>query len=485
MSRSQSKWTRALFAASLLTGSTFAQDQPKFDPTSNFEIIPVQAPATPQPATPQPRPTPAPPRTPTAPPPQITPPATPRTGPIRTPATTGSNLGLNLSASGTSARPIELPTMYGDMGGLFGFSPYTVATLPTGQRVTVLPGQLARFPAGTSFNRSINGFGVVTTSPIVPLPDVPLPPGFREKLGQREIAVNTTLPSGTQSSTDILVAGQAPQAHAGGLPVNTARGAFKIGENESPRPTDRIYLSYNYFYDVNPSLSVPGLAITNIHRQTLGFEKTFLDGDASIGLRLPLLQLSGPTEIDRSTVGDLSVVLKFAWINNPFEVTEDGFLRGGEVLSSGLVITTPTGGGASFSSQDPVIHPTVIQPWVGGIGLYGRTFAQFFSSVAVPTDSRDTTYIFNSVQLGYQLYRNPGDRFVRSITPILELHVNTPLNNRCLTDLPIGGLDVVGITGGVTVGLGSRSFLNIGTNTPVTGPRPYGIEGMIHLNVLY
>ena len=52
--------------------------------------------------------------------------------------------------------------------------------------------------------RSIVG----TTSPIVPLPDVPLPPGFREKLGQREIAVNTTLPSGTQSSTDILVAGQ-------------------------------------------------------------------------------------------------------------------------------------------------------------------------------------------------------------------------------------------------------------------------------------
>ena len=59
---------------------------------------------------------------------------------------------------------------------------------------------------------------------IKPLPNVPLPPRFREKLGQRETVVGTRLTSGSSSATDILVSGQDPQSHAGGLPVNTLRG---------------------------------------------------------------------------------------------------------------------------------------------------------------------------------------------------------------------------------------------------------------------
>lgn len=478
MPRKISKWTHALLASASLGGLTAAQEPLPVGP--GFEIIPAQAPATPVP-----RPAQETPATPAAPPPRITTPATPRPGPIRTPATTATGSPLDLRSSGTAARPVELPTMYGDMGGLFGFSPYTTAILPSGQRTTLQPGQLARLPAGTTFNRDINGFAVVRTQPIVPLPDVPLPPGFREKLGQRETVTSTRLSSGTASATEILVAGQDPQSHAGGLPVNTVRGAFKIAENESPRPTDRVYVTYNFFNDVNMALRVPGLPVANVHRQTFGVEKTFLDGDASIGLRLPLLQLTGPDDIARSTVGDLSVILKFAWINNPLEIAPDGSFLGGEVLSTGLVVTAPTGGGAAFSSQHPEIHPTVIQPFVGGIGTFGRAYGQFFTSLAVPTDSRDTTYFFNSVQLGYQLFRNPDARFVRSVTPLVELHINTPLDNRGLNKLPIGAYDVIGFTGGATIGLGSRSFLNIGSNVPVTGPRPYAMEAMAHFNLNY
>lgn len=179
------------------------------------------------------------------------------------------------------------------------------------------------------------------------------------------------------------------------------------------------------------------------------------------------------------------MILKFALINNPLDIAPDGSLLGGEVLSTGVVVTVPTGGAAAFSAQQPEIHPTVIQPFIGGIGTFGRTYAQFFTSLAVPTDDRDTTYFFNSVQLGYQLYRNPDARFVRSVTPLVEMQVSSPLNNRGLYKLPIGASDVVGFTGGATLGLGSRSFLNIGSNVPVTGPRPYAMEAMFHLNVLY
>lgn len=473
----QSRYLRSLLASFALGVSVIAQEPVGVEFP---EIVPVQSPATPIPRPMQGAPT-----TPSSPPPQITSPATPRTGPIRTPATTNSGFNLGLAASGTAARPVELPTMYGDFGGLFGFSPYTVATTANGQRITILPGQVVRLPAGTTFNRDINGFAVVTTPPIVPLPDVDFPPGYREKLGQRETITSTRLTSGTVSATDILVEGQDPRSHTGGLPVNALRGAFKIGENESPRPTDRVYITYNFFNDVNLALRVPGLPVTNIHRQTFGVEKTFLDGDASIGLRLPLLQITGARDLERSTVGDLSAILKLALINNPIEVGADGRLSGGEVLSTGLVVTVPTGGAAAFSSQEPKIHPTVLQPFIGGIGIRDRVYGQFFTSLAVPTDSRDTVFLFNSLQAGYMLYRNTDARILRSVTPVMELQVNTPLNNRGLHRLPIGQTDIVGFTGGATLGLGSRSFLNIGANVPITGPRPYAMEAMVQLNVNY
>jgi hypothetical protein len=445
-----------------------------------FSIQQVQATPAPalQPApAPAPRPAPAPaPFTPTT-------PGTP--GAVRSPVSTAAPQ-LNLTSSGTSARPVELPNLYGDFQQFGTYSPFLQAITPTGQTVTVLPGQSQRFPAGTVFNQAVSGFNVLTTQPNVPFPDVPLPPGFREKLGQRETVVPGSLTRGSASTTDILVNGPEPRGNAGGLPVPVVRGAYKISENEGPRPVDRVYVSYNFFHDINPSLSVPGLPIINVHRQTFGIEKTFLDGDASIGLRLPLIQITGPSNLDRATVGDLSVILKFALINNPFQPTSDGSLLGGEVLSTGIVITAPTGGAAAFTAQDPIIHPTLIQPFIGGIKTFRNSYFQFISSIAVPTDSRDTTYMFNTMQYGYLLYRNPtGDRIVNSITPIAELHVNTPFNNRPFNRLPIGATDIISTTVGASLGIGSRSSLNVGTNVPISGPRPYTIESIIQLNVRF
>jgi hypothetical protein len=368
-------------------------------------VVPVQG--VPGPISPAPRPQTAPPATPATP---RTLPTTPGTArPPRVPATTQSVPPLGLASAGTSARPVELPTMYGD------FQQF---------------GSLSRGTASL------------------------------------------------QSRFD----------NSGRLPVPVIRGAYKISENEGPRPVDRAYLTYNFFYDVNPTQrqQIAGLPITNVHRETFGIEKAFLDGDASIGLRLPLLQLTGPTALDRATVGDLSVILKYALINEPFEPTADGTLQGGRVLSAGLVVTAPTGGAAAFTVQDPVIHPTLLQPFVGGIATYRRGYAQFISSIAVPTDDRDTTYMFNSLQVGYRLLVDASEsRFVRSVTPIAELHVNTPFNNRDPAKLPIGASDIVSFTLGTSYGLGARSSLNLGVNVPVTGPRVYALETLVQLNVRY
>jgi hypothetical protein len=397
----------------------------------------------------------------------------------------GSGAGFTAAGAGSIARGGDLPNVYGDQG-LFGsqFSPFLLASVG-GQLQAIAPGQVVRLPAGTVLNRSVNAFAITRTSPSVPVPEVPLPSGFEEKLGAREVVASTPsrLAAGTSSSTDILVEGGELIAHKGGLPVNAVRGAFRIGENESPRPTDRIYVAYNYFHDVNQGIRVAGQERLDIHRQTLGVEKTFLNGDASIGLRLPFLQLLGPTNVDRQTVGDLTMILKFALINNPIQDVGASGLLGGEVLSTGLVVTAPTGGSATFSADDPKVHPAVIQPFVGAIMPMGRWYWQTFQSFAFPTDSRDTTFYLGSFQAGYLLYRDTtGTRTVRAITPVAELHINTPLNNRGILRLPIGQADVVSLTTGLSVGLGSRSMLNTGVNVPLTGPKPYAVEAMVHLN---
>ncbi len=340
-------------------------------------------------------------------------PATPTPGATRVLAGPAAP-SFNLASAGTSARPVELPNMYGDF---------------------------------------------------------------------QELA---SLARGTASNIGVLL-NESSRQPSGRLPVPVIRGAYKISENEAPRPVDRVYLTYHFFYDVNPGQRQQlDLPITNVHRQTFGLEKTFLDGDASIGLRLPLLQLTGPTALDRATVGDLSIILKYAFINEPLDVAADGSLLGGRVLSAGLVVTAPTGGAAAFTVQDPIVHPTLLQPFVGGTRTFGRAYGQFISSIAVPTDDRDTTYMFNSVQVGY-LLRNDvtGARFVRSVAPIAELHVNVPFNNRDINKFPVGATDIVSFTAGTSFGLGSRSCLNIGVNAPVTGPRVYALETLLHLNVRY
>ena len=371
----------------------------------------------------------------------------------------------------------SLPPVYGDLQ-LFGmYTPYLYATPPGGTPQLVRPGQVATFPLGTTFNDPTIQTQIVrvqtgTTTIAVPVTGtVNAPP------------TTVTIPHYTNM---VQVVGPGPQPNSGGIPVNIVRGAFVIYENESPRPQDRLYVDYNYFSNVNPTLLVPGLPTANVNRWTFGAEKTFLDGNASVELRLPLLETSGLGLTDSQGLGDVSVVLKYAFIND-YIANADGSISPGNALSGGLVITAPTGGAIAYSAQDPLIHSTMIQPWIGGTLVRGNAFLQGFSSIAIATDARDTTYFFNSVQLGYLLYQAPpcSSLLLTSFTPVIEAHVITPLNNRGLDNYPVGAVDQVSFTAGGTFGLGRRAWLNLGVNAPVTGPKPYNIEALAQLNFSY
>ena len=112
------------------------------------------------------------------------------------------------------------------------------------------------------------------------------------------------------------------------------------------------------------------------------FEKTFFEGNASFGMRLPFLQLDGVQGgIDDNQIGDLTFILKWAFLNN---------LETGSLMSGGLVVTAPTGDDF-IGINGEVIHSTLIQPFLGYIWNRESFFVHGFTSVVIPTDSEDVT----------------------------------------------------------------------------------------------
>jgi hypothetical protein len=267
----------------------------------------------------------------------------------------------------------------------------------------------------------------------------------------------------------------------------SARG-FKISENQSPRPQDRVFASFSYYADINGAVNrALGGFITNmtVYRELFGVEKTFLDGDASLGLRMPVdtLVVRSPFQGIGGTstaVGNVTVFGKYIlWADDETN----------SLISGGMSITSPTGP-ARFADS-PAAFPlrdVQLQPFLGYIFNLGDFFIQGFTAIDVPTDDRDVTLYYNDFGLGYYLFRSDEPTsFVNAVVPTFEVHVNTPLNHRGALNPndPFGSADIVNLTYGANVLMGGRALLSVGVVTPVTGPRPFDYEFLALLNIYF
>jgi hypothetical protein len=249
----------------------------------------------------------------------------------------------------------------------------------------------------------------------------------------------------------------------------------KIADNASPAPLDRVYAGYNFYNN----LGATGTSNINGHIETIGFEKTLLDGNASFGMRLPFTQLVA-RGFNSSTVGDLTLSGKYALINDR---------QTGNTLSTGLSITVPTGPSVTLPSGAS-INPVFLQPFVGVLYNSGDAFVHGFSSILVPTDSRDVTAWFNDVAVGYWIYKDGTNRgLITGVAPTFEVHVTTPLSHRISGTASdpnaVGFVDIVNLTMGGTVFMGERATLGAAYVLPVTGPKPFTGEAIIQFNLRF
>lgn len=282
---------------------------------------------------------------------------------------------------------------------------------------------------------------------------------------------------------------------------------FKIADNESPWPRNRVFVTSEYFRQVGDN--------TGITQETFGFERTFQQNRSSFGMRLPFYTvdpgvLANPLQpgqfgtfglgtSTRGNLGDLTLIAKHAVIFDP---------AGGNVLSIGAAVVTPTGP-STLASVTPaytvngVAHRGAIQPYMAfyrSIGpAFNGLFVQGFSSIDRPFSPHDSTFWFNDIGLGYY-YRRNVSRGLTGIVPNMEVHVNTPLGGRTqsITGTPqlaqltgftsvmgqINYYDQVNLTAGVTFIFNRRTTLALAAVAPTVNPHPYNVEFLAQVNVL-
>lgn len=328
--------------------------------------------------------------------------------------------------------------------------------------------------------------------PSSPLALAPVPPGLASALQGTVLPqalgitpLSLAPPHTASGATNSLGVSSDPPVR--GVVLVPSVGGFKVADNNSPIPTDRVYFSFNYFDNVNAAANrALGADIHNIrvYRETLGVELALFDGAASVALSAPLNSLSADSDIDGlggsdTDLGDLTATFKYAFLRDP----------AGICVSSGLAVTAPTGP-SSFAGTDQVagLHSTRLQPFLAYYYCRDAFYVQGFSSIDIPTDARDVTMWYNDLGAGYWvLHRAAPDMRLTGLAPTLEVHVNNPLNHRGVlgfTD-PAGTPDVVDLTGGLNFLFGERTRLGIGVATPLTGPKPFDIEAITQLRVSF
>jgi hypothetical protein len=261
-----------------------------------------------------------------------------------------------------------------------------------------------------------------------------------------------------------------------------APGAFKIADNESPRPTDRVFAFGNFYNKVHDltGASDPG-AQFDVYREVFGFESTLFEGCASVELRVPLIQATNTSDVIRENqLGDLTIIGKYAIINN---------CETGNVVSAGMALTVPTGK-ADLAVNGTNFHTVLLQPFVGYVCNSDCWYLHGFSSVVIPSRSDDVIMLFTDVGIGYWWFKHDcNDSLLRGIVPTVEGHLLTPLNHRGVnrsvddpTGSPVGQTDWFVLTGGVNLVFRNNSTAGFAVGIPLTGPRPYDLQVLASFN---
>lgn len=254
---------------------------------------------------------------------------------------------------------------------------------------------------------------------------------------------------------------------------------FKIPENVSPVPQDRVFFNYNHFH--NAVSDIDG-DVSHIDRMLFGIEKTFLNGNASAEFRLPFAAALDGTQVagannEAVEFGNLGFALKF------------NLLSGADwLISSGALLTVPTGTDANYGAFAVENESYQLAPFLGFVKQYGRDwFLQGFAQMNFDLNGYEVTVggvnagqlqeqhlLFLDLSLGRWLYRcDNACGLQRGIAAITELHYTTAMNDSDNIVVPGGNLlNAAGNNFDILNATGALHFQNGVTSLRVGGAAP-------------
>ena len=268
----------------------------------------------------------------------------------------------------------------------------------------------------------------------------------------------------------------------------------KVSENNVAMTGDRAYLLYNHFHNAINTVSSTGFSSKHIERGTFGWERSFRGGRCSVEIRLPItdnIDLAGPGfASDSGQIGNLGVIFKRLTVQT--ERT---------AVSTGIGVTAPTAGDVQttvpalnymFEVQNQTVH---LMPFIGRLSapddnFFYHSFLQLDipvggDSVLMNNGVNTASGVLNAQTLlildagtGQWHYRNPRGSGITGIASLVELHYTTALENAdrvagpALLGSPVFGnranrIDILNLTFGMHVTLGSRIALRVGGAIPL------------------
>jgi hypothetical protein len=274
------------------------------------------------------------------------------------------------------------------------------------------------------------------------------------------------------------------------IPIAGGDRRFKISENMSPLPRDRVYYAFNGFQQ--GARTFDGREI-DVNRHTFGAEKTFLDRTASVEFRMPIIQgASAVQSFDFNQQNDDGVEFGNMTIIPKIMLSEGDR----HIVSAGLGINLPTAreGAITFNGNLAQRFLTIdnqsvhLSPFLGLLLLPGsNTYIISFAQVDFDTAGnnvvdgagnvlgvyQDQNLFHFDVAVGRYFYRNDGAR-LSGLSAQIEIHYTSTLQDADEVSFsggdifnPYNRLDLLTLTGGLNFQFWNTSWLTVGCAVPV------------------
>lgn len=276
---------------------------------------------------------------------------------------------------------------------------------------------------------------------------------------------------------------------AAGVQVPIQNHIYKVTENNSALPQNRIGFNINALADVYSGQDDGGLNDT-MWEYRLFAEKTFADGLFSLEFMVPFYTSSS------RTYEPLDLVINGPGTDNIFGNIAFGMKTllhqsYSATYSMGLRVEAPTGDDivsppplnffySSFEDDVWYFTPYFATLWTPSDRLFFQSFLSYrlntapIREVENPVTIREQTYLMVDTSVGYWIVRNRDCRGLTGLASMLELHYTgaydretSNIGRTTVTDRVFGSTDHLNLTAGITATFGQRFTGGISLATPL------------------